>query len=129
MWLLFPAIIHRLEEYLIVLEACEVFDIKIPAALALEAMTKDSDNSGEHNEERVNFRPGMGSNYERLEFIGDCFLKMATSISLFGRFPDDNEFDYHVKRMLMICNKNLFGTATRCDLKLPEFVRSLTFDR
>jgi endoribonuclease Dicer len=129
MWLLFPAIIHRIEEYLIVLEACEIVGVKLHPALALEAMTKDSDNSDEHNEDPVNFRPGMGNNYERLEFIGDCFLKMATSISLFGRFPEDTEFSYHVKRMLMICNKNLFETATRADLKLPEFIRSLAFER
>jgi endoribonuclease Dicer len=129
MWLMFPAIIHRLEDYLIALEACEVVDIKISASLALEAITKDSDNSGEHNNEQVNFRPGMGNNYERLEFIGDCFLKMATSISLFAQFPEDSEFNYHVKRMLMICNQNLFNTATRAGMMLPEFVRSLTFDR
>ena len=129
MWLLFPAIIHRLEDYLIALEACELVEVKVDPGLALEAMTKDSDNSGDHNEERINFRSGMGNNYERLEFIGDCFLKMATSISLFSQNPIDNEFEFHVKRMMMICNKNLFETATREDLNLPEYVRSLSFDR
>lgn len=129
MWLLFPAIIHRLEDYLIALEACQIVDVNVNPALALEAFTKDSENSGDHNEEKINFRPGMGNNYERLEFIGDCFLKMATSISLFSRFPDDNEFDYHCKRMVMICNKNLFEVATSEAMKLPEYIRSLAFDR
>jgi endoribonuclease Dicer len=129
MWLMLPAIIHRIEDYLIALEACEAVDIRVTPALALEAMTKDSDNSGEHSEERINFRPGMGNNYERLEFLGDCFLKMATSISVFMRYPDHNECEYHNHRMLMLCNMNLFQTATRADINLPGFIRSLAFDR
>lgn len=50
--------------------------------LALEAITKDSDNTQEHREDQIHLQRGMGKNYERLEFIGDCFLKMATSISI-----------------------------------------------
>ena len=61
----FPAIIHRLEDYLIALEACQLFDLNIGPALALEAVTKDSENSDEHGQEKVNFKSGMGSNYER----------------------------------------------------------------
>ena len=69
----------------------------------------------------------MGKNYERLEFIGDCFLKMATSISLFAQNPDNNEYEYHVKRMLLICNKNLFGTALQ--KKIYEYIRTMGFSR
>ncbi|MBE3043366.1 hypothetical protein IMZ48_12510, partial [Candidatus Bathyarchaeota archaeon] len=76
--------------------------LKIRPNLALEAMTKDSDNSDDTSEEQVNFQAGMGNNYERLEFLGDCFLKMATTISLFSKCPDENEFIYHVERMVMI---------------------------
>lgn len=123
----FPAIIHRIESYLIALEAAAVVDIRIGPSLALEAVTKDSDNTGMHDEAPINFRRGMGTNYERLEFMGDCFLKMATSLSLFGRFPDDNEYDFHVKRMVMICNANLLETAK--ELKLYEYVRSMAFSR
>ena len=125
--LVFPAIIHRIEDYMIALEACEVVGIKIETALALEAMTKDSDNSEEHQEQRINFRAGMGPNYERLEFIGDCFLKMATSISLFGQKPNNDEFEFHVNRMCMICNKNLFVHAK--EMEIFKYVRSLAFSR
>lgn len=69
----------------------------------------------------------MGSNYERLEFLGDCFLKMATTVALFTQNPDQNEFAYHVERMLLICNKNLFNTAV--DSGLQEYVRSKSFNR
>jgi endoribonuclease Dicer len=127
MFIVFPAIIHRIEDYLIALEAADTVGITINPALALEACTKDSDNSEEHSEERINFRSGMGPNYERLEFMGDCFLKMATSIALYGLNPNDNEFESHVNRMVMICNKNLFNTAKA--LNMPEYVRSLAFSR
>jgi endoribonuclease Dicer len=127
MFIVFPAIIHRIEEYLIALEAVDIVGITINPALALEACTKDSDNNEEHSEERINFRSGMGPNYERLEFMGDCFLKMATSIALYGLNPNDNEFESHVNRMVMICNKNLFNTAKV--LNMPEYVRSLAFSR
>jgi endoribonuclease Dicer len=96
--------------------------------LALEAITKDSDNTEDHQDhERINFQRGMGKNYERLEFLGDCFLKMATSISTFTQNPNDNEFDFHVKRMLLLCNKNLFNAAQK--LKLYENIRSASFSR
>ena len=127
MSLVFPAIIFRLDSYLIALEACRELNLEIRPDLALEALTKDSDNTEEHRDEQVHFQRGMGKNYERLEFIGDCFLKMATSISLFAQNPDNDEFEYHVKRMLLICNKNLFNTAVKA--RLYEYIRSQSFSR
>ncbi|KAM0371457.1 hypothetical protein ACHAPY_010178 [Fusarium culmorum] len=127
MALKFPAIIHRIDSALIALDSCELFDLSIPPALALEAMTKDSDNTEDHGKQQINFQAGMGSNYERLEFLGDSFLKMATTISIFVLKPKSNECLYHVERMLLICNNNLFNTAVDC--KLPEYIRSLAFDR
>ncbi|ETS82388.1 hypothetical protein PFICI_04264 [Pestalotiopsis fici W106-1] len=122
-----PAIIHRLESNLIVLEAVQGLGLQIRPELALEAMTKDSDNSDEHSAEQVNFQKGMGNNYERLEFLGDSFLKMSTSIALYTMSPEDSEFDYHVDRMVLICNKNLFNNAL--ELKLEESIRSKSFNR
>jgi endoribonuclease Dicer len=124
---IFPAIIHRVESYLIALEACELLHLRIRPDLALEAVTKDSDNSDEHTKEQINFQRGMGKNYERLEFLGDCFLKMATSISLYGIHPDNDEYSYHVDRMMLICNKNLKNNAIK--LKLYEYIRSQSFSR
>jgi endoribonuclease Dicer len=68
---LFPAIIHRIECYLIALDATNLLCLNIRPDLALEAVTKDSDNSDEHDAEKINFQRGMGNNYESLEFIGD----------------------------------------------------------
>jgi endoribonuclease Dicer len=122
-----PAIIHRLESSLIVLEECHKLGLPIRPDLALEAMTKDSGNTEEHSVEQVNFQGGMGNNYERLEFLGDAFLKMSTSIALYAVAPEGNEFDYHVSRMVLICNKNLFNNAL--ELGLEESIRSKSFDR
>ncbi|KKK13664.1 hypothetical protein ARAM_005525 [Aspergillus rambellii] len=125
--LAFPAIISRFDEYLITLEACRELDLVIKPELALEALTKDSDNTEEHRAQQIHFQRGMGKNYERLEFLGDCFLKMATSISLFIDNPEDDEFDYHVSRMCLICNKNLFNTAMKRGLY--RYIRSQGFSR
>ncbi|RMY01225.1 hypothetical protein D0868_08600, partial [Hortaea werneckii] len=123
-----PAIVHRFQSYLIALEACDLIGVECDPATALESITKDSDNGGDHDgQQRVNFQIGMGNNYERLEFIGDTFLKTATSISTFIQNPNDNEFEFHVKRMLMLCNKNLFNVAL--DLKLYEYIRSQALNR
>lgn len=124
---LLTAIVHRVESHLISLEACQMLDLVITPYLALEALTKDTDHTEEHRSEQIHVERGMGKNYERLEFIGDCFLKMATTISIFCTRPDHDEFDYHVTRMEMICNKNLLGTAQ--ELGLPDYIRSRGFDR
>lgn len=79
--------------------------------------------------EPINFQPGMGDNYERLEFLGDSFLKMATTIAVFTLIPNKDEFDYHCERMVMICNKNLFNVAVGDQIKLQEYIRSKSFER
>lgn len=56
---LFPSIIHRLESYLITLEACDLLGLSIKPELALEAMTKDSDNTEEHKAEQIHLQRGM----------------------------------------------------------------------
>jgi endoribonuclease Dicer len=84
--LVFPAIMSRLDSYLIALEAFEKLKLVVPAELALEAFTKDSDNTDEYKEQQVQFQRGMGKNYERLEFIGDSLLKMTTTIMVYIKY-------------------------------------------
>ena len=124
---LLSAILHRIESHLISLEACDLLGLTIRSDLALEAMTKDSDNTEEHRSEQIHVQRGMGKNYERLEFIGDCFLKMATSIPIYATQQNHDEFHYHVSRMEMICNKNLLDNALK--LGLPEYIRDRGFTR
>ena len=84
--LVFPAIMSRLDSYLVTLEAFEKLSLHVPAELALEAFTKDSDNTDEYKEQQIHFQRGMGKNYERLEFIGDSLLKMTTTIMVYIKF-------------------------------------------
>lgn len=116
-----------MEACLVALEACEQLELDVDPGYALEAFTKDSDNTEEHRALQIHVQRGMGKNYERLEFLGDCFLKMATSISLFTQNPDDDEFDYHVNRMCLICNRNLFNSAKKKELY--KYIRSRGFSR
>jgi endoribonuclease Dicer len=81
--LVFPAIMSRLDSYLIALEAFGKLNLPVPAELALEAFTKDSDNTEQYKEQQIHFQRGMGKNYERLEFIGDSLLKMTTTIMVY----------------------------------------------
>ncbi|KAJ3574695.1 hypothetical protein NPX13_g4287 [Xylaria arbuscula] len=122
-----PAVIFRLESNLIAVESCLSMGLDLQPNLALEAMTKDSDNTEEAQEDQINVQRGMGNNYERLEFLGDSFLKMSTTIALFTQIQDCDEFQYHVDRMLLICNKNLFNNAL--ELKVEESIRTRAFDR
>ncbi|KAG6035504.1 hypothetical protein E4U41_006045 [Claviceps citrina] len=122
-----PVIMYRIDSTLVSVDACRFLDLEVEPSLALEAFTKDSSNSDEDGQQQIDFQPGMGKNYERLEFLGDAFLKTATTVALFTRLPNRSEFEYHVERMLLICNQNLFNNAVDCDLQ--EYIRSRAFDR
>ncbi|KAL6812917.1 hypothetical protein GGI42DRAFT_364309 [Trichoderma sp. SZMC 28013] len=127
MAMILPVVMYRIDSVLIALEACSLVGLSIRSDLALEAVTKDSFNTEEHGEQQVDFQPGMGKNYERLEFLGDTFLKMATTISIFTLQAFADEFQSHVTRMLMLCNKNLFEHAVEKDM--PAYIRTKAFDR
>ncbi|KAL7910502.1 hypothetical protein GGI35DRAFT_493076 [Trichoderma velutinum] len=127
MALILPVVMYRIDSVLIALEACSLVGLSISSDLALEAVTKDSFNTEEHGQRQIDFQPGMGKNYERLEFLGDTFLKMATTISVYTLFPIADEFEYHVTRMLMLCNQNLFKHAVEKDM--PAYIRTKAFDR
>lgn len=116
-----------MEAFLIVMNGCQLLDLPIRPELALEAFTKDSDNTEEHRALQIHVKRGMGKNYERLEFLGDSVLKMATSIALFCQNPDDDEYDFHVNRMCLVCNRNLFNTAIK--IHLYQFIRTRGFSR
>ncbi|KAJ6262023.1 hypothetical protein Dda_2825 [Drechslerella dactyloides] len=110
MGLLFPAISTRIDSYLHAYDVCNLLNVPVDLGVALEAITKDSDNTADHGEEPANKRRGMGNNYERLEFLGE-----------------NDEFEYHVKRMLLVCNQNLFNRAK--EFELYKYIQSEGFSR
>ncbi|TPX61642.1 hypothetical protein PhCBS80983_g00942 [Powellomyces hirtus] len=56
------------------------------------------------------------TNYERLETLGDSFLKFAVSVDLFKTFSDSNEGDLSDRRSQIVCNRNLYGRAIELGL-------------
>lgn len=58
---LFSAIIYRLDSHLIALEAFDSLGLTVRPDLALEAFTKDSDNTDEHKAEQIHVQRGMSS--------------------------------------------------------------------
>lgn len=125
--LLLPSILFRIDITLIVAEATELLGLKLPIGLAMEAFTKTTVDVDDEEAVTEAESHGVARNYERLEFLGDTFLKLATTIALYTRNPSASEFEHHVERMLLVCNKNLFNTAL--DLGLQSYIRSAGFDR
>ncbi|KIW63790.1 hypothetical protein PV04_08762 [Phialophora macrospora] len=136
--ILWPAILHRLEGYLIVREAFQKLDLEqVPLDLALEAYTENpsaeaetagsgSDAGGQHGREGEQFdKPKeMGAmNYERLEFIGDSLLKLMTTITVHNR-TTCNEEGMHCKRMNLLSNSRLCNTASAPHYELFRYIRS-----
>lgn len=125
--LLLPSILYRLDTALIVAEISDTLGLNIPLPLMLEAFTKNATDPDDEEINDEHEQQGGSRNYERLEFLGDTFLKMATTIALYTRNPGANEFEHHVERMLLVCNKNLYNTAI--ELGLQSYIRSGSFDR
>lgn len=130
---LWPSILHRLEDHLIVDEAFQKLGLpEVPPQLALEAFTKDNNAEEETggggdvdpNGTNGGGRPDRGPtlNYERLEFIGDSLLKMMTTITVFNR-TTCNEEGMHCKRMAMLSNSRLFSVASSPRYELYRYIR------
>jgi endoribonuclease Dicer len=124
-----PSILHRLESYLIALEAFSKLDLQVPADLALEAFTAIGDNDDDGDQTHSASLRGMGKNYERLEFIGDSLLKMTTTMTVFCIKSKAAESDLHCDRMQMLCNNNLFNVSKDESLKLYQYARTNGFNR
>lgn len=58
---------------------------------------------------------------ERLETLGDCFLKFITSFSIFVRHPNMKEGEMTRQRSLLIGNNNLTTCGMKC--KIPGCIQ------
>ncbi|RVX74286.1 hypothetical protein B0A52_02118 [Exophiala mesophila] len=140
--LVWPAVMHKLESYLIVGEAFSKLDLQeVPLGLALEAYTQDNNGVADLDMEEGdqlpdpkecsktdNVKQGTRLNYERLEFIGDSLLKMMTTITVFNRTNADEE-GMHCKRMALLSNSRLFSVASKPEYALYRYIRAGTGEK
>ncbi|KAK9240273.1 hypothetical protein V1525DRAFT_395503 [Lipomyces kononenkoae] len=111
---LLPSIMFHVESCVQATELCSVLNISgLNLKNMVEAITVESAH--------------LDLNYERLEVLGDAFLKASTSIALYIEVPQGDEYSYHIKRLNLICNQNMYETAL--EIKLYEYLRATPFSR
>ncbi|KFH73137.1 hypothetical protein MVEG_00358 [Podila verticillata NRRL 6337] len=109
-----PSALFDLDSFLLVQEAQErvgLRDIRID--LLQMALTTSSANREYH--------------YERLELLGDSFLKFSSTIRLFILNPVKNEGQLHLSRIRIISNSALLKHAAH--LELYRYISSTPFHR
>ncbi|KAL8145327.1 dicer-like protein 4 isoform X2 [Apium graveolens] len=115
---LLPSVMHRLESLLVALELKHVFSVSFPegaevsASRVLEALT--TENCNEH------------FSLERLEVLGDAFLKFAVGRRLFLLHDAIDEGQLTRKRSNVVNNSNLLKLATAS--RLQVYIRDQSFD-
>ncbi|KAK5830167.1 dicer-like protein 4 isoform X1 [Gossypium arboreum] len=115
---LLPSIMHRLENLLVAIELKHVFSAsfaegaEVTALRVLEALTT------EKCQERFSL--------ERLESLGDSFLKFAVARHLFLLHDALDEGELTRRRSNVVNNSNLFKLATRRNLQV--YIRDQPFD-
>ena len=111
---LVPSILFSLDQTLLVYEARELIGLnQIRLDYLQEAFTTSSSN--------------RDYQYERLELLGDSFLKFSSTIRLYIVNPAKDEGQLHASRIRIISNKALLGHAT--SLELYRFISSTPFHR
>ncbi|EAU84711.2 hypothetical protein CC1G_00230 [Coprinopsis cinerea okayama7 len=109
---LIPSILWKLDHLFVVKELnMQFFDNAIDEELLYMATTTVSAE--------------MEHNYERLELLGDAFLKYLASVVVFVMNPTQNEGSLHVARQRLISNKALLACATQ--VGLPAYICSKPF--
>ncbi|KAK5044407.1 hypothetical protein LTR84_011279 [Exophiala bonariae] len=137
---LWPAVLHKLENFLIVSEALLKLKLtQIPLDLGLQAFTQDTKGEADGDrdapdddvvdlDDSIDAHRRVSSNYERLEFIGDSLLKMMTTITIYNR-TTCNEEGMHCKRMEMLSNSRLFSVASKPEYELFQYIRASSSEK
>jgi dsRNA-specific ribonuclease len=64
---------------------------------------------------------------ENLEILGDCFLKLAMSMSLYHKYPSDGAGKLTPKKDKQVSNANLYQLAMKKELKNYLYFNRLNF--
>ncbi|KAF8932138.1 hypothetical protein EDD21DRAFT_378171 [Dissophora ornata] len=111
---LIPSVLQSLDSTLLVQEVREkVGLLEVHLDYLQEAFTTSSAN--------------RDFQYERLELLGDSFLKFTSTIRLYIVNPSKDEGHLHANRIRVISNKALLGHSTK--LELYRYVSSTPFPR
>ncbi|KAJ3766364.1 hypothetical protein FB446DRAFT_794179 [Lentinula raphanica] len=107
--LLLPCIMRRINDFLLVKELNSgLLDYCVSDELLHVAISPPS--------------AGIEYDYERLELLGDAFLKLLSSIYVFVTYPKADESSMHNHRQALISNKSLWKNAIA--VGLPSSIRS-----
>ncbi|KDQ64866.1 hypothetical protein JAAARDRAFT_684703 [Jaapia argillacea MUCL 33604] len=110
--LILPSITRRIDDILLVKEInAKFFDNCIKETHLHAALTAPS--------------AGFEFDYERLELLGDSYLKYISSMYLFVTHPQHKEGSLHALRQRIISNKSLQEDAERAGI--PPFIQSKPF--
>ncbi|PVF99771.1 hypothetical protein CPB86DRAFT_756304 [Serendipita vermifera] len=109
---LLPSVMKRIDDTLIVRELNAMyFNNEINETLLHAAITTPS--------------AGFDFDYERLELLGDAYLKYLSSIYLFVTNPNQHEGILHIARQKIISNKALLVNADKSGL--PQYIQAKPF--
>ncbi|KAE8724485.1 Dicer-like protein 4 [Hibiscus syriacus] len=114
---LLPSIMHRLENLLVAIELKHVFSGSFPEGAEVSAIRVLEALTTEKCQERFSL--------ERLESLGDAFLKFAVGRHLFLLHDSLDEGQLTRRRSNAVNNSNLFKLATRRNLQV--YIRDQPF--
>lgn len=110
---LLPSLMIRIDSALLAVELNDAFGTSLPLPALVEAITTP--------------QACHGQNYERMEYLGDAYLKLITTVAAYVHFPTYHEGLLTMQRTAIIKNKNLRKQAKA--RKLYEIIRTQPFNR
>lgn len=112
--MLVPSLMMRIDSYLLIKEVkCNMNLPEVCDDLLLEAFTCTTAN--------------VAMDYERLELLGDSFLKFIASLDVFINYPLKHEGQLHCQRVRIIGNRTMYHAAKQRDL--PKYFITEPFNR
>lgn len=126
-FLLFPSIWCHINDRLLATELLQRIDLQIPVELTCEALTYVTEEDTNQLEFDTSILRHPNKDYERLEFYGDTFLKLAIVLILFIKLDKETALNYHVKKKELISNHNLSNVVRH--LGVHKYMRSGQVER
>lgn len=113
MALLIPSLMTRIDSFLLAQELNNKMGTNVSLPMLVLAITM---KQARH-----------GCDYERLEYIGDAYLKLISTMAVYLEFPHYHEGLLTMRRTAILENKNLRRQAIK--KKLTEIIRSQCFSK